>query len=80
MPLSAICYDGKQPYVLTVGKDSSIVRMNVELTSSADVTCAHVRGLASGTEVVVAGSSSLKEGEKVNVLPAPSETNIGGLL
>lgn len=79
-PLSAICYDGRQPYVLIIGKDSTIERVDIDVEPSADVCLAHVKGIASGTEVVVAGAASLKEGEKVIVLPKPSETNIGGLL
>ena len=80
MPLSAICYDNRQAYVWTVADDSVLKRVNVEVVSSADVTGASVRGIASGSEVVVAGAASLKEGEKVKILPAPSATNVGGLL
>jgi hypothetical protein len=37
-------------------------------------------GLSEGEIVVSAGVHSLKEGEKVKVLPVASPTNIGGLL
>lgn len=80
MPLSAICYDNRQAYVWTVADDSVLKRVNVEVVSSSDVTGASVRGIASGSEVVVAGAASLKECEKVKILQAPSETNVGGLL
>ena len=80
MLLSAICYDGGQAYVWEVGRDSALVKVNVSVSSSSDVTHILVSGIASGAEVVVAGAASLKEGEKVKALPAPSETNIGDLL
>jgi len=37
-------------------------------------------GLTHGEIVITAGVHSLKDGEKVKILPQPSETNIGGLL
>lgn len=80
IPLPAIRYDGRQAYVWAIGDNSSIVRVNVNVTPSTDVTKAYVSGIAPGTEIVTAGAASLKEGEKVIVLPKPSETNIGGLL
>lgn len=80
LPLSAISYDNKQAFVWKVDDSSSIVKVNVKVSPSADATHAHVSGIAPGTEVVTAGAASLKEGEKVNVLSNPSETNIGGLL
>ena len=80
IPLSAIRYDVSQAYVWAVGANSSIVRVNVNVTPSPDVTKAYVTGIAPGDKIVTAGAASLKEGEKVNVLQQPSETNIGGLL
>ena len=80
IPLSAIRYDVSQAYVWAVGANSSIVRVNVNVTPSPDVTKAYVTGIAPGDQIVTAGAASLKEGEKVNVLQQPSETNIGGLL
>ncbi len=80
MPLSAICYDGRQAYVWEVDRDSALVKVNVSVSSSSDVTHILVSGIAPGVEIVVAGAASLKEGEKVKVLPAPSETNVGDLL
>jgi len=38
------------------------------------------QGLSAGEEVVTAGVHSLSEGEKVNLLPDVSSTNVGGLL
>ena len=37
-------------------------------------------GLKTGAKVVSAGLHSLRDGEKVKVVPAPSKTNVGGLL
>jgi hypothetical protein len=36
--------------------------------------------LTHGEIIITAGVHSLKDGEKVKILPPPSETNIGGLL
>lgn len=39
-----------------------------------------VSGINEGQQVVISGIHSIKEGETVSIMSAPSKTNIGGML
>ena len=80
LPLAAVRYDGAQAFVWTVGSDSTLVRADVAVAATDQADKVLVSGVASGTEVVCAGASTLKQGEKVRILGRQPVSNVGGLL
>ncbi len=81
LPLSALFSDGAERCVWVLSADSTVEKRAVELSDDCAEGYVFVQGGLTGDEQVVrAGASYLREGEKVKVLPAPSATNVGGLL
>lgn len=81
LPSSALFRKGCATYVWVVKSDSTVVKREVGVKGNLDGAEVIVEsGLAPGDRVVRAGVSALHEGEKVKVIEAPSETNVGGLL
>lgn len=81
LPLGAIFLEGDTPSVWVFGADSTVRRRAVVLDNTDAEGRAVVReGIDGSEQVVRAGVSALEEGEKVRVVAAPSQTNVGGLL
>ncbi len=81
VPLGAIFLAGETPSVWLLGADSTVRRRTVVLDNTDTEGRAVVReGLDGGELIVRAGVSALEEGEKVRVVEAPSQTNVGGVL
>ena len=81
VPLGAIFLAGETPSVWLLGADSTVRRRTVVLDNTDTEGRAVVReGLDGGELIVRAGVSALKEGEKVRVVEAPCQTNVGGVL
>lgn len=81
LPLGAIFLEGDTPSVWVFGADSTVRRRAVVLDNTDAEGRAIVReGLDGSEQIVRAGVSALEEGEKVRVVAAPSQTNVGGLL
>lgn len=81
LPLGAIFLSGDTPSVWVYGADSTVRRRSVVLDNTDAKGRAVVReGLDGNEQIVRAGVSALEEGEKVRVVAAPSQTNVGGML
>lgn len=81
LPLGAVFLEGNTPSVWVLGADSTVRRRTVVLDNTDAEGRAVIReGLNGDERIVRAGVSALEEGEKVRVLDAPSQTNVGGLL
>ncbi len=81
LPLGAVFLEGDTPSVWVLGADSTVRRRAVVLDNTDAEGRAVIReGLDGSERIVRAGVSALEEGEKVRVLDAPSQTNVGGLL
>lgn len=81
LPLASI-FQGEEgaSYVWTLGNDSIINKVKVQVKGVDSNGFAEVLGLTGDENVVRAGVHALQEGEKVKVIGEPSETNVGGLL
>lgn len=80
LPASSIVHDTQGPAVF-VYRNGLIHRTPVELTFIHGSGMAEIRGnIQPGDQVVLSGASHLTDGQKVRVVPQPSETNVGGLL
>ena len=68
--------------VWVVGADSTVTRRSVgiERSVAGARTVTITSGLGAGETVVRAGVGALHEGEKVEIIAEPAETNVGGLL
>lgn len=81
IPLHSIVREGGKNYVYVVTPESAVSRREVTVTlvdegrGSADVL-----GLDTCDLVVSEGAEVLNDGDRVKVIPSPSDTNIGGLL
>lgn len=81
IPESAVLNDGTDTYVWIVNADSTLSKRNVDIDRiNCDGTAFLNSGLEGDETVVKNGASTLQEGEKVKIMPKPSESNIGGLL
>lgn len=81
LPLGAVFLEGDTPSVWVFGADSTVRRRAVVLDNTDAEGRAVVRkGLDGSEQIVRAGVSALEEGEKVRVVAAPGQTNVGGLL
>lgn len=81
IPQSALFKEGGKECVWILGNDSTVRKRVVSVNpSSAGETVEVISGLAPSDKVVRAGVRMLHEGEKVNVIGVPSETNVGGVL
>jgi RND family efflux transporter MFP subunit len=82
VPLSAVFEIEKEPMVWVYDKASeTFSARSVKISKILkDGTVVIFSGLSRGETVVSAGVHSLKEGEKVKLLPAVSPTNVGGIL
>ena len=82
VPLSSVFESNNQSRVWVYDKTSETISARTIGISEilADGTVVVSSGLSQGEIVVSAGANSVKEGEKVKLLPAISLTNIGGML
>ena len=81
LPLGALFLEGDTPSVWVLGADSTVHRRSVVLDNTdAEGRAVVVEGLDGSERIVRAGVSALEQGEKVRVVAAPSQTNVGGLL
>ena len=64
-------------WVLT--NQNSVTKRTIKI-QGVDHDMAIVSGLKAGQQIVTSGIHVIKEEETVEVMPAPSETNIGGQL
>jgi membrane fusion protein, multidrug efflux system len=82
VPLQAVFNQDSKSYVWVFDPETSTVQRR-EVTTDGLVGDGEIRivsGLSGADSIVVAGVNSLHENEKVRLLEAASETNIGGLL
>jgi multidrug efflux pump subunit AcrA (membrane-fusion protein) len=82
VPLSAIFeHDGvSSVWVYNKGTQTVETRAVTPTEIRLDGKVIVSKGLSEGEMVVTAGVRSLRQGEKVKLLPAVSPTNVGGLL
>lgn len=82
VPLTALFDRGSKTYVWTVNPaDSTLTATEVSTTGTAEQGRAEITsGLAAGSLVVRAGVHHLTDGERVNILPEDSATNLGNVL
>ena len=81
IPLGALFLDGETPSVWVFEADSTVSRRAVTVDNTdAEGRAVIVEGLSGSEQIVRAGVAALEEGEKVRVVEAPSQTNVGGLL
>ena len=82
IPFSALFENGGGSAVWVYNKDMQTVETRAVTPAIilADGTVVVSEGLKEGEIVVTAGVHSLRQGEKVKLLPAVSDDNIGGLL
>lgn len=81
LPLGAIFLSGNTPSVWVFGADSTVRCRSVVLDNTdTEGRAVVIEGLNGTEQVVRAGVSALKEGEKVRVVATPSQTNVGGVL
>ena len=80
LPLSTLCRQGGNTYVWVVNADTTVSKRQVTLLHSDAEERAVVSGVRENEQVVRAGVNYLQEGDKVRVIAAPSQTNVGGLL
>lgn len=81
IPAKAVFHRDGSDRVWVLNSDSTVSARNVEVEKSAPGAELRVKsGLKAGETVVRAGVSALHEGERVKIVAAPSETNVGGEL
>ena len=80
LPLSTLCRQGENTYVWVVNADTTVSKRQVTLLHTDAEERAVVSGVRENEQVVRAGVNYLREGDKVRVIAAPSQTNVGGLL
>ena len=81
VPLSAVFRNGGEACVWVLAADSTVRKRPVRLGGTDGAGRALVRsGLTGGEQLVEMGTGALQEGEKVCPVPAPGESNVGGLL
>ena len=79
VPLSAIMNIDNETSVWVLTNQNSVTKRTIKI-QGVDHDMAIVSGLKAGQQIVTSGIHVIKEGETVEVIPAPSETNIGGQL
>ena len=81
LPVHAVFKENDHTYVWAIGKDSLARKVQVGLQGLDENGQAVIAsGLKGDEQVVRAGVNALQENEKVNIVPQPAKTNIGGLL
>lgn len=80
LPTHSIFQDNGETYVWVLDEKSEVHKCKVSVVGLDKDGNAIVAGLKGTEQIVKAGVSSLNEGEKVNVIEQPSETNKGGLI
>ena len=82
IPLSSVFQsDGKSKVWVYNTTNETVNKQDITITQILnDGTVVVSSGLTAGDMVVTAGIHSIKEGEKVKLIPAFSSTNVGGLL
>ena len=81
LPMHAVFNDGGRDFVWVVDADTVVHKTAVTLGGIADDGSITVTGgVSTGDRVVKAGVEYLQDNEKVTILPAPAETNVGDIL
>ncbi len=81
VPLQSLFEEDDSSCVWVFGPDSTVTRRRVVLDGvDADGRAVVIDGLTGNEQLVRAGVHMLQEGDKVRVIEAPSNTNVGGLL
>ena len=82
IPSTSLVRDGKTTLVYVVDEQAGVVRARtVKLDFiNPDGTVTISRGLNEGDKVVRTGAHSLTDGQKVEIMKEPSETNVGGMI
>ncbi|NBH68394.1 efflux RND transporter periplasmic adaptor subunit [Phocaeicola sartorii] len=79
IPLSAIMNSNNEASVWVLEKQNIAKKVNIKIRN-IDHDKVTVSGINEGQQVVISGIHSIKEGETVSIMSAPSKTNIGGML
>lgn len=79
IPLSSVINSNNETSVWVLGNQNIVTKVRVKIRN-IDHDKATVFGINEGQKIIISGIHSIKEGEKVNIMPAPSKTNIGGML
>ena len=81
LPMHAVSSDNGKSFVWVISPDSTVHKTPVTLSGMADNGDAIITsGITTDNQVVKAGVEYLQDSEKVNILPAPSGTNVGNIL
>lgn len=82
IPLTALFKENGNTYVWIYQEDKKSVnrRQVVPGKTAGEGSITVVSGLAPGEQVVVAGTTLIREADRVEPLASPAETNVGGLL
>ena len=81
VPLHAVFYDDNKPCVWVFGQDSTIHKRPVVLDGTdTEGHAVILKGLSIEERIVRAGVNALQDGQQIDVMAEPSETNVGGLL
>lgn len=81
LPMHAVSSDNGKSFVWVISPDSTVHKTLVTLSGMADNGDAIITsGITTDNQVVKAGVEYLQDSEKVNILPAPSGTNVGNIL
>lgn len=81
IPASALFEKNGRSFVWIYSEDGTVSAREVVVRSLHIAGTATIfEGLQTGEKVVISGVHSLKEGEKVKLLPEVTDTNVGGLL
>lgn len=79
IPLSAIMNTNNETSVWVLDNQHIATKVSVKIRN-IDHQQATVYGLKSGQQIVTSGIHTIKEGESVHIMTAPSQTNVGGML
>lgn len=81
VPVEAVFSQSEKKYIWVVGQDMTVQKHEVSVIKIQQNGLIEIKNhVQVGSKVVIAGVHSLLEGQKVQILPEKSETNIGGLL
>lgn len=78
VPFTAVRWAADQAYVLTVGDDRTVSRVDVVVVDEADENVIIDGELGAGVRVVETGPTALRDGDTVEVVAAPGETLAAG--
>jgi RND family efflux transporter MFP subunit len=81
VPVEAVFSQSEKKYIWVVDQDMTVQKHEVTVIKIQQNGLIELKNhVQVGSKVVIAGVHSLVEGQKVQILPEISETNIGGLL